>query len=126
MLNSLIGHKVRVHRSLHRAARGLPVGASRLRGKVVVANVAEITMTFHYWQGGYDKIIAAAAAGHPRRRVCAWARGTVVAAVPVGEGTEITYNPYRGNQFTTRDGSVIKQCEAVHFNHAATAIGAVR
>ena len=119
------GARVRVHKNLQRGDWSVTVKG------VVIANVSEIVLsnvTFKYWQGGYQRITAAAAAGKPRRRVCAWAEGVIRAAVPDGARTPITYNPYRSSKFTTRDGCSIEFCAAVHFtaHDGAVAIGDVK
>jgi hypothetical protein len=118
-----VGTRVRVHKNLQRGDWSVTVA-----GKVV-ANVDAITLagvTFHYWQGGHDRIMAAHAAGKPRRRVYAWACGTV-AALPQGlPATEIALSPYRsGGRFTTRAGAPVAHAEYVAFGAGAVALGAV-
>lgn len=119
-----IGTRVRCHKNLQRGDWSITV-----RGKVV-ANVPAITLlnvTFKYWTGGYERIQAAAQAGHPRRRVCAWAEGIIASETPAGVRTPITYNPYRSDKFTTRTGQPIEFCAAVEFTTCgAFAVGEIR
>jgi hypothetical protein len=46
--------------------------------------------------------------------------------VPAGlEQTTISFNPYRGAEFTTRAGIAVKHCQYVEFTDSAVAHGSV-
>ena len=117
-----IGTRVRVHKNLQRGDWSVTV-----RG-VVVANVDAITLADVrpvYWTGGLARVRAAADAGRPRRRVCAWLEGAICETPQGLPAREITFNPYRADAFHTRDGSPVARADYVAFGAVAVALGAL-
>jgi hypothetical protein len=120
-----IGERVRVHKNLQRGDWSVTVGG------VVVASVDRIVLadvTFRYWVGGRERVLASAASGRPRRRVCAWAEG-VVAALPADTLTRVLlhYDPYESAEFRERaTGRSVRACEYVEFTAGAGAIACGR
>lgn len=100
-----IGQKVRVHKNLHRGDWSITV-----RGRVVahVASICLADVTFKIRETARLQVIERRC-----RQVHAWCEG-VVCALPQGDRTPITYNPYRCGSFTTRNGKPLAHCEIVH------------
>ena len=114
----MVGARVRVHLNLHRGDWSVTVG-----GKVV-ANVDSIALdgvTFRYWQGGIDYILARAAAGKPRRRVVAWAEGTIALPANLSRAAALRFNPYRCRHFTV-DGMPVEGAAYVAFGAGGVAL----
>lgn len=108
----MIGELVRVHLNLHRGDFSITDPKS---GRVM-ASCDDVTLsgvTFKVSETTRQRVIA-----KQRRRVHAWALGTLVAvdAKPRVDGLElITYNPYRAPTFTTLAGTPVTEAKEVVF-----------
>ena len=108
----LVGTKVRVHLNLHRHRAGLAdAWCITVKGRVV-ANVA--TVCIRDVKPVFNRNKQAFTASGNKRTVHAWLEGYLCPA-PKGERTEITYNPHRTCEFTTRDGCEISGASFVVF-----------
>jgi len=90
------------------------------RGKVLdhASSVMLANVTWHIQESGRLRVVRVG-----QREVHAWAIGDIVDAIPGGMSTrEVTYNPYRCGQFTTRDGAPIARSAYVEFNANKLAI----
>lgn len=112
---SLRGRQVRVHWNLHKKLASVVDPGTRR----VIAHVRDITLTdvtFHAQRSGTARIRRS-----QHREVCAYAIGRVqdVASDPDVTGwTVITFNPYRGDTFTTRGGQPVDFAALVVFRDA--------
>lgn len=95
----MIGQRVRVHLNLQNGLWSITQGGR------VVAHVQDVTLhnvTFYVSEATRQRVLK-----FKRRRVHAWAQGTLVATdtqpITVGH-TAVTYNPYRASTFTTLNG----------------------
>ncbi len=108
---NVIGTRVRVHLNLHRGDFSI----SDPRTGNVLRSCTDVTLadvTFKVSETTRQRITRTG-----RRRVHAWAVGTLVAidSAPSTEGTRITYNPYRAPTFTTSDGTPVHNADTVAF-----------
>lgn len=93
----------------------------RSRGKLI-RHATDVTLsgvTFVVIESSRQEVIRL-----KTRSVHAWAVGTLEASV-AGAGTEITYSPYRGGTFTTRDGKPVARADYVRFSAQAVAVGSI-
>lgn len=108
----MIGELVRVHLNLHRGDFSI----SDPKTGRVMASCDDVTLsgvTFQVSETTRQRVIA-----KQRRRVHAWAKGTLVAvdSKPTIEGHPVvTYNPYRAPTFTKGNGSPVHAAEMVAF-----------
>lgn len=106
----LIGKKARAHYNLHKGGFSITIKG------LVVANVGDVTLT--------DVVFKVSIASRERchrlgkRTVHAWVVGTIVAvdSSPDLAGLErVSYSPYRGDVFTSADGSPVHTADRVVF-----------
>lgn len=93
------------------------------RGRKIagVASVVLADVTFHVQPAAQRKVAEGAA-----RSVHAWCIGDV--SEPISNPrrkTEVTYNPRRGAEFTTRDGRAVHAAECIEFSSDGRAYSVV-
>lgn len=105
-----------IYKNLNRGDWSLatPAGKAGLgRGKVFdhAAAVIIAEPVFVVQESGRQRVVAKKC-----REVHAWIVGDLVDTVPPGMvRQEVTYNPYRCGEFTTRDGQVVTAAACVEF-----------
>lgn len=98
-----------VHRNLNRAAwavKDTPRSPVRHAAAVALAGVVFVVQA-----GGRARVLS-----NKVRAVHAYARGTHAEVKDVAGMVEVTYNPYRAETFTTRDGTPVSAAALVVFH----------
>lgn len=107
--------RVCVYKNLNRGDWSVAEVSGRCGRGRKIAGVASIVLkrvTFHVQPAAQRKVAEGAA-----RSVHAWCIGDVCEAISnPRRKTEVTYNPRRGAEFTTRDGRAIHAAECIEFS----------
>lgn len=108
----MIGERVRVHLNLHRGDWSI----SDPKTGRVLRSATDVTLTgvtFRVSEATRQRII-----DKQRRRVHAWAIGTLVSVDTAPDITgrdAVTYNPYRAPTFTRVDGTPVLEVDEITF-----------
>jgi len=106
--------RVIVYKNLHRGDWTVAQLTGRTSCGKVLDHRTEVTLTdvtFYVCQSMRAKVVA-----RQRRKVHAWAIGTLAESPPAGSPVSLTYNPYVADHFQQRaDGTPVHRADAVHF-----------
>jgi len=115
--------RVIVYKNLRRGDWSIAAASGRNgtgRGQVIdhLTSLILSDVTMIVQESGRQRVLS-----KRQREVHAWCVGEIVDTVPPGlTARELTYNPYRCGEFTTRDGKAIEHCAYVEFTESQGAI----